>query len=112
MAYDGKLVLPLCLFLGVCVRPDLWSAHWFEVPLRSVYSPNVVWCVLMGFQGIAYGGTYGLIMAMVLEAVPRRARGVVAGFTQQGFAAGYLFASGLHLAMSMSYPPLQTKASD
>ncbi|CRG87020.1 Putative sialic acid transporter [Talaromyces islandicus] len=50
--------------------------------------------------GIAYGGTYGLVMAMVLEAVPRRARGVVAGFTQQGFSAGYLFASGLHLAMN------------
>ena len=39
-------------------------------------------------------------MATVLEAVPRRARGIVAGFTQQGFAAGYLLASGLHLAMS------------
>lgn len=49
--------------------------------------------------GIAYGGTYGLVMSTVLEAVPERARGVVAGFTQQGFSAGYLFASGLHLAM-------------
>jgi len=39
-------------------------------------------------------------MATVLEAVPRRARGIVAGFTQQGFAAGYLFASGLNLAMT------------
>jgi SHS family lactate transporter-like MFS transporter len=38
-------------------------------------------------------------MSTVLEAVPERARGVVAGFTQQGFSAGYLFASGLHLAM-------------
>ena len=52
--------------------------------------------------GIAYGGTYGLVMAMVLEAVPRKSRGIVAGFTQQGFAAGYLLASGLHLAMSMA----------
>jgi SHS family lactate transporter-like MFS transporter len=56
--------------------------------------------------GIAYGGIYGLIMAMVLEAVPRRARGVVAGVTQQGFSAGYLFASGLHLAMSEWNPSL------
>lgn len=57
---------------------------------------------IIDFSGIAYGGTYGLVMAMVLEAVPRRARGVVAGFTQQGFSAGYLFASGFHLAMSES----------
>ena len=46
-----------------------------------------------------YGGTYGMVMATVLEAVPRRSRGVVAGFTQQGFSSGYLIASGLHLAM-------------
>ena len=50
--------------------------------------------------GIAYGGTYGLIMAAVLEATPRKSRGIVAGFTQQGFAAGYMLASGFHLAMS------------
>jgi len=39
-------------------------------------------------------------MATALEATPRRARGIVAGFTQQGFAAGYMLASGFHLAMS------------
>lgn len=49
--------------------------------------------------GIAYGGVYGLMMATVLESVPRKARGIVGGFTQQGFAAGYLLASGFHLAM-------------
>jgi MFS transporter, SHS family, lactate transporter len=46
-------------------------------------------------------------MAMVMEAVPRRSRGIVAGFTQQGFSAGYLFASGLHLAMSEFLDPLK-----
>ncbi|KAI2880153.1 hypothetical protein CBS76997_9920 [Aspergillus niger] len=58
---------------------------------------------LIGFRflfGVAYGGTYGLAMATVLEAVPEKSRGVVAGFTQQGFSSGYLFASGLHLAMN------------
>ncbi|RFU33115.1 hypothetical protein B7463_g3225, partial [Scytalidium lignicola] len=50
--------------------------------------------------GIAYGGIYGLVMATVLEATPRKARGIVSGFTQQGFASGYMLASGLHLAMS------------
>lgn len=42
-------------------------------------------------------------MAAVLENVPRRARGIVGGFTQQGFAAGYLLASGFHLAMCENY---------
>jgi MFS transporter, SHS family, lactate transporter len=58
------------------------------------------WMLVIQKIGIAYGGTYGLIMATALEATPRRARGVVAGFTQQGFAAGYMLASGFHLAMS------------
>ncbi|CAL5870428.1 uncharacterized protein PFLUO_LOCUS4664 [Penicillium psychrofluorescens] len=49
--------------------------------------------------GITYGALYGVTMAAVLEAVPREARGVVAGFTQQGFGAGNMIASGLHLAM-------------
>ncbi|KAJ6014211.1 MFS general substrate transporter [Penicillium herquei] len=39
-------------------------------------------------------------MSTVLESVPEKARGVVAGFTQQGFSAGYLLASGFHLAMN------------
>ncbi len=49
---------------------------------------------------MAYGGLYGINMAAVLEAVPREARGTVAGLTQQGFGAGNLLASGFHLAMS------------
>lgn len=52
--------------------------------------------------GITYGALYGVSMAAVLEAVPREARGVVAGFTQQGFGAGNMIASGLHLAMGKS----------
>lgn len=54
--------------------------------------------------GVAYGGLYGATMAGLLEAMPRSSRGTVAGFTQQGFGAGNLFASGLHLAMSESFP--------
>ncbi|KAI0428708.1 major facilitator superfamily domain-containing protein [Xylaria sp. FL1042] len=50
--------------------------------------------------GIAFGGLYGPNMAACLEAVPRKARGAVGGFTQQGFAAGNLLASAFHLATS------------
>lgn len=56
--------------------------------------------VLTSLLGITYGAVYGVSMAAVLEAVPRKSRGVVAGFTQQGFGAGNMIASGLHLAMS------------
>ncbi|OAA55068.1 Major facilitator superfamily domain, general substrate transporter [Niveomyces insectorum RCEF 264] len=48
--------------------------------------------------GVAYGGLYGTTMATLLEAVPRRSRGTVAGFTQQGFSAGFILASGFNLA--------------
>ncbi|KAI0904540.1 major facilitator superfamily domain-containing protein [Ustulina deusta] len=48
--------------------------------------------------GVAFGGLYGPNMAACLEAVPRKARGAVGGFTQQGFAAGNLLASAFHLA--------------
>lgn len=58
-----------------------------------------LYAVLTVLQGITYGALYGVTMAAVLEAVPREARGVVAGFTQQGFGAGNMIASGLHLAM-------------
>jgi MFS family permease len=51
-------------------------------------------------SGITYGALYGVSMAAVLAAVPHHARGTVAGFTQQGFGAGNLIASGLHLGMS------------
>ncbi|KAI5920239.1 major facilitator superfamily domain-containing protein [Camillea tinctor] len=50
--------------------------------------------------GISFGGLYGPNMAAVLEAVPREARGVVGGVTQQGFAAGNMLASAFRLAMN------------
>ena len=55
-------------------------------------------------SGMTYGGMYGVNMAAVLQAVPRHARGTVAGFTQQGFGAGNLIASGLHFGMSEALP--------
>ncbi len=56
--------------------------------------------LLADYSGMTYGALYGANMAAVLGAVPRHARGAVAGFTQQGFGAGNMIASGLHLAMS------------
>ncbi|GAD98097.1 hypothetical protein ANI_1_1346144 [Paecilomyces variotii No. 5] len=56
--------------------------------------------VIKVLLGITYGAIYGVNMAAVLEAVPKEARGVVGGFTQQGFGAGNLIASGLNLGLS------------
>jgi MFS transporter, SHS family, lactate transporter len=55
---------------------------------------------------------YGLVMATVLESVPRKARGIVGGFTQQGFAAGYMLASGFHLAMCEKLPHRSIPSKD
>lgn len=43
--------------------------------------------------GIAMGGLYGNAIATAIEDVPRDARGIVSGITQQGYALGYLLAT-------------------
>ncbi|KAK5109633.1 hypothetical protein LTR62_006870 [Meristemomyces frigidus] len=43
--------------------------------------------------GIAMGGLYGNVAATALEDVPEKARGIVSGMLQQGYAFGYLLAA-------------------
>lgn len=43
--------------------------------------------------GIAMGGLYGNAAAMALEDCPDRARGLISGLLQQGYAFGYLLAT-------------------
>ncbi|KAK3671607.1 Carboxylic acid transporter [Recurvomyces mirabilis] len=43
--------------------------------------------------GIAMGGLYGNAAATALEDVPEKARGIVSGMLQQGYAFGYLLAT-------------------
>ena len=43
--------------------------------------------------GIAMGGLYGNAAATALEDCPERARGIISGMLQQGYAFGYLLAT-------------------
>lgn len=60
--------------------------------------------------GIAMGGLYGNVAAMALEDCPEKARGIISGMLQQGYAFGYLlatvFARALVNTTSESWRPL------
>ncbi len=46
--------------------------------------------VFRALFGVAMGGEWGIGASLALESVPARARGVVSGLLQEGYAAGYL----------------------
>ncbi len=60
--------------------------------------------------GIAMGGLYGNAAATALEDCPQRARGIISGMLQQGYAFGYLlataFARGLVFDKAPFWRPL------
>jgi SHS family lactate transporter-like MFS transporter len=49
--------------------------------------------LLRALFGIGMGGEWGLGASLALETVPPKARGLVSGILQQGYAAGYLLAA-------------------
>jgi SHS family lactate transporter-like MFS transporter len=51
--------------------------------------------VLRALFGIGMGGEWGLGASLALESVPVKARGLVSGILQQGYAVGFLLASVL-----------------
>jgi MFS transporter, SHS family, lactate transporter len=51
--------------------------------------------VLRALFGIGMGGEWGLGASLALESVPPKARGLVSGILQQGYAFGYLLAAVL-----------------
>ncbi|OAA54606.1 Major facilitator superfamily domain, general substrate transporter [Niveomyces insectorum RCEF 264] len=103
--------------LGAIIFGVLSDQYGRKIPLLIILALMGVCTLCTGFVqtygqlvgvrllfGIMYGGLYGPTMAAVTEAMPRAARGIVAGFTQQGFSAGNLLASGFHLAMGLTIP--------
>ncbi|KAL1585441.1 hypothetical protein WHR41_05672 [Cladosporium halotolerans] len=54
--------------------------------------------------GIAMGGLYGNVAATALEDCPERARGIVSGMLQQGYAFGYLLATVFARALVNTTP--------
>ncbi len=57
--------------------------------------------ILRALFGIAMGGEWGVGAALALETLPREGRGFFSGVLQEGYSAGYLFAS---LAFATVYP--------
>lgn len=91
--YVVNLILFIVLELGTGFCNTL---HQF-LGIRAVY-------------GIAMGGLYGMAAATALEDCPAKARGIVSGMLQQGYAFGYLlataFARGLVNTTSHGWRPL------
>jgi SHS family lactate transporter-like MFS transporter len=49
--------------------------------------------ILRALFGIGMGGEWGVGASLVMEKVPARLRGLLSGFLQEGYAAGYLLAA-------------------
>jgi SHS family lactate transporter-like MFS transporter len=68
----------------------LYSALEFA----SAFAPSLaVLLILRALFGFAMGGEWGVGASLVMESIPPKARGVVSGLLQEGYAAGYLLAA-------------------
>jgi SHS family lactate transporter-like MFS transporter len=57
----------------------------------SALAPSLnVLLVVRALFGIAMGGEWGIGASLAMESIPARARGIVSGLLQEGYAAGYL----------------------
>ena len=64
--------------------------------LASAFAPTLaVLLTLRALFGFAMGGVWGVGASLALESIPPKARGIVSGMLQEGYAAGYLLASGV-----------------
>jgi SHS family lactate transporter-like MFS transporter len=66
------------------------------VELASAFAPSLaVLLILRALFGFAMGGVWGVGASLALESVPLKARGVISGILQEGYAFGYLIASAV-----------------
>jgi len=64
------------------------------VQVLTGLAPNyATFLVLRALFGIGMGGEWGVGASLVMEKAPPRLRGLLSGFLQQGYAAGYLLAA-------------------
>jgi len=62
--------------------------------LATAFSTSIeMLLILRALFGIGMGGEWGLGASLALETVPPKARGLVSGILQQGYATGYLLAA-------------------
>jgi SHS family lactate transporter-like MFS transporter len=62
--------------------------------LASAFAPSLtVLIILRALFGFAMGGEWGVGASLALESIPPKARGVISGMLQEGYAVGYLLAA-------------------
>ncbi len=79
-------------------RPILMTSVllYSVLELGSAFAPTLaVLLVLRALFGFAMGGVWGVGASLALESIPPKARGVVSGMLQEGYAVGYLLASAV-----------------
>jgi SHS family lactate transporter-like MFS transporter len=60
----------------------------------SAFAPSLTaLLILRAAFGFAMGGEWGIGASLAMESIPPKARGLVSGLLQEGYAAGYLLAS-------------------
>ena len=60
----------------------------------SAFAPSLtVLLILRALFGFAMGGEWGVGASLVMESIPPKARGVISGLLQEGYAVGYLLAA-------------------
>jgi SHS family lactate transporter-like MFS transporter len=77
-------------------RPILMTVIvlYSAVELASAFAPSLAALIVMrALFGFAMGGEWGVGASLALETIPVKARGVVSGFLQEGYAVGYLLAA-------------------
>src|SRR5437016_9337975 len=71
------------------------------IEVLTGFAPNyTTFLVLRALFGIGMGAEWGVGASLVMEKVPPRYRGVVAGFLQHGYALGFLPVALGHRAVS------------
>ena len=64
------------------------------VEVATGFAPNLTtFFILRALFGIGMGGEWGVGTSLVMEKVPPKWRGVLSGFLQEGYAAGFLLAA-------------------
>ncbi len=62
--------------------------------LASAFAPSLlVLMILRAAFGFAMGGEWGIGASLAMESIPPKARGLVSGILQEGYAFGYLLAA-------------------
>jgi MFS transporter, SHS family, lactate transporter len=62
--------------------------------LASAFAPSLAALLVMrALFGFSMGGEWGVGASLAMETIPAKARGLVSGFLQEGYAVGYLLAA-------------------